>query len=378
MPDTPGISAHDRALRFESLAENAAEAIFAITVDDHVLYANPAAERILGWTREEMLSMPFTRLIPERFRKDHRAGLERYTATNEKRIRWDGIELVALHRDGREIPVEVTFGEHEQGGERFFTGMMRDITDRHVARQEAESRRKELETVIESKARLIRGFSHDIKNPLGAVDGYAQLLQDGLMGELNEKQLQAIGRIRGGVATALELIDNVVEFARAEAGQIEVRVHPFNADSLVRDLVEEHRAAAEKAGVQLRAGRTEGGELHCDAIRIRQVLANLVTNAIKYGASVGCEISVEARREEGPKPCVLFSVADTGPGIPPEKQHLLFNEFTRLHSGQKEGSGLGLAISRRIARVLGGDISVDSTPGEGSTFTLSIPAPRTS
>ncbi len=242
------------------------------------------------------------------------------------------------------------------------------------AHAEADDRRLDLERMIANKSRLIRGFSHDIKNPLGAADGYAQLLLDGLMGELTPKQEESMGRIRAGIATALGLINDVVEFSRAETGQIEVRPSPFIADALVREVVEEHRAEASRAGATIQTGELGGGRIICDAIRIRQILGNLLSNAIKYGGTDG-PITVDARRENGEPSRILFSVSDSGPGIPLEKQHLLFEEFQRLHTGKKEGSGLGLAISRRIARVLGGDIIVDSDAGRGSTFTLWIPAP---
>jgi PAS domain S-box-containing protein len=564
----------ERQERFQSLAGNAAEAIVSLDTNDRILFANPAAERIFGYSGEELLQMPFTNLIPERYREQHRRGMQHYMDTEQRRIPWDGVELVGLHRDGHEIPLDVTFGEFRQGNQRLFTGLMRDITERkrieaerdrlfareselraaaeregrrsrflatasvmlsssldlpttlqnlanlaieviadwcvidvatsadvmervagahkdesrlplvrdlmrrfppetgsdnpavrslnagepvvlnsmteekllsisrnaeharlvadigvhslmsvplgmsgeylgvitfvrdrssgtfdeadvlfaqdlatraalaisnarhysdaEASRAQAEQDRLALERAIEGKSRLIRGFSHDIKNPLGAADGYAQLLLDGLMGELSQKQHESLQRIRAGIATALGLINDVVEFSRAETGQIEVRPSPFNADALVREIVAEHHAAAEQAGTNVRAGVLQGGQLTCDAIRIRQILSNLVSNAIKYGGSDE-GVVVSAEREDEPHPRILFSVTDRGAGIPAEKQHLLFEEFTRLHTGKKEGSGLGLAISRRIARVLGGDILVDSTEGRGSTFTLWIP-----
>lgn len=284
------------------------------------------------------------------------------------------LTLVRGHAAGIFEPGEIAFAQDLASRAALAISNARHYTAAEQARGQAEQDRLELERVIQGKSRLIRGFSHDIKNPLGAADGYAQLLLDGLMGELTEKQHQAIDRIRTGIATALDLINDVVEFSRAETGQIEVRPSPFNADALVREVVLEHRAAAEQAGVQVTAGALDGGPMTCDAIRIRQILGNLVTNAIKYGGTDG-DIVVGVVREDGEFPRVLFSVADAGQGIPVEKQHLLFEEFTRLHTGKKEGSGLGLAISRRIARVLGGDILVDSAAGRGSTFTLWVPAP---
>lgn len=374
--------------RFVALAENAADAIVTITAEDRILFANPTALKMFGYTWEELESLPFTHMIPERFREGHREGMARYIATGKRRIAWNGVELTGLHREGWEFPVEVTFGEFTQHGERFFTGLMRDITERkrieaerdalfhaaESARSDAEAGRVELERVLAGKSRLIRGFSHDIKNPLGAADGYAQLLLDGIMGELSEKQVDALARIRTSIAVAIGLINDVVEFSRAESGQIEVRPQPFDADVLVREIVEEHRAAATQAGMELAVAEDSAGELVCDPVRIRQILGNLLTNAIKYGGGNG-RIEVSARRQPE-EARVLFTVADNGPGIPPDRQHLLFEEFQRLHTGQKEGSGLGLAISRRIARVLGGDILVDSEPGRGSAFTLWIPAAR--
>jgi signal transduction histidine kinase len=231
---------------------------------------------------------------------------------------------------------------------------------------------QEIERVRESKVRLVRSFSHDIKNPLGAADGYAQLMLDGLMGDLSGKQQEAVARIRAGIATALGIINNVVEFARAEAGQIEIRPSPFAADAVVREVIADHRAAAESAGVTLVTGPLHGGRITSDAVRVRQILDHLVSNAIRYGAAGGT-VTVASALEGGEPPFLLFTVCDEGQGIPEDQQPLLFKEFQRLHGGRKDGTGLGLAISRHIARALGGDIIVDSAAGRGSTFTLRIP-----
>ncbi|MEO5511217.1 MAG: HAMP domain-containing sensor histidine kinase [Longimicrobiales bacterium] len=248
--------------------------------------------------------------------------------------------------------------------------------------KEAQAGNQEIELVRESKVRLVRAFSHDIKNPLGAADGFAQLMLDGLMGDLSDKQQDAVTRIRASIATALSIINNVVEFARAEAGQIEIRPSPFATDSLVREVVAEHGAAAEAAGVTLATGPLDGGRITSDAVRIHQILGHLVSNAIRYGGAggegvapgAGGTVTVSATLETGDLSRVLFTVTDEGQGIPEDEQHLLFQEFQRLQGGRKEGTGLGLAISRHIARALSGDVIVDSATGRGSTFTLRIPA----
>jgi len=251
------------------------------------------------------------------------------------------------------------------------------------ARAEAERRRAELLRLTESRSRLMRGFGHDVKNPLGAADGYLQLLEEGVAGELDEKVREGVSRARRSIRTALELIEDLLALARWEASSVEVEPSPTDVREAVRTIVEEYRAQAEAKGLDLRTELPDELPLiECDAARIRQVLSNLLSNALKYTERGSITVRVE-EREGGAAPApgkwVAVDVVDTGPGIPEEKQRLLFREFTRLEPGRRRGAGVGLAMSRRIARALGGDVTLDSTPGKGSTFTLWLPLvePRT-
>ncbi len=244
------------------------------------------------------------------------------------------------------------------------------------ARSEAVQRREELERVSESRTRLMRGFSHDVKNPLGAADGYAQLLEDGILGDLSTKQLESIQRIRRSIQTSLHLIHDLLELARAEAGQIEIDSVRTDVAELAREAVEDFRAQATAAGLGLEMSVDRALPAETDPARVRQILSNLLSNAVKY--TPRGRITVEADlRTDGNAPReggrIAIHVTDTGPGIPPEKQELIFQEFTRLDPEAQHGAGVGLAISRRIARLLGGDITVESEAGHGSTFTLWVP-----
>lgn len=244
------------------------------------------------------------------------------------------------------------------------------------ARAEAERRREELERVTESRTRLMRGFSHDVKNPLGAADGYAQLLEDGILGELSAKQMQSVQRIRRSLQTSLHLIHELLELARAEAGQIELEPVLTDVAELVRDAAEDFRAQATAAGLGLEVRATAALPAHTDPIRVRQILSNLLSNAVKYTPRGGIVVEAELRTDgRAPRDgdWIAISVTDTGPGIPAEKQELIFEEFTRLDPEAQHGAGVGLAISRKMARLLGGDISVESEVGRGSTFTLWLP-----
>ncbi|HEY8470659.1 MAG TPA: ATP-binding protein, partial [Longimicrobiales bacterium] len=244
---------------------------------------------------------------------------------------------------------------------------------------EAEARRLEVERVVESRARFIRGITHDLKNPLGAADGYAQLLEAGTGGELTPGQREWVERLRRSIGQALAIIDDVLLLSRAEAGRLEAQPEPVDLPRLVRETVEDHQAAARSAGLDLRMEPAAGPTrpILTDPGRVRQILGNLLSNAVKYtpaGGRIRVATSVRAGpRELGRAPAAAIAVQDTGPGIPPEAQARIFEEFTRVDSSAARGAGLGLAISQRLARLLGGIITVESAVGRGSTFTLWLP-----
>jgi PAS domain S-box-containing protein len=242
--------------------------------------------------------------------------------------------------------------------------------------EDSEQKREELEEVMESRVRLIRGFSHDVKNPLGAADGFLDLIESGVITD-PEKRASSLTRARRAIRSALGLINDLVELARAEAGQIEITPEPVDVRSVATEMTEEYRAQAAAKGLALDCHMPDEFPLvESDASRLRQILGNLISNAVKYTPDGRIDVRVMSRARDGGSAaaeCVAVDVSDTGMGIPEEKQHLLFREFTRLDPEATHGAGLGLAISRRVAQALRGDITFRSEPGRGSTFTLWLP-----
>jgi PAS domain S-box-containing protein len=238
--------------------------------------------------------------------------------------------------------------------------------------QDSEQRREELETVMESRTRLIRGFTHDLKNPLGAADGYLDLVETGVVTDPERVEL-SVSRARRAIRSALGLIHDLTELALAESGQIEVHLAPIDVRIIAWEMAEEYRAQAEAKGLAIRCeAPRELAVTLSDASRIRQVLGNLISNAVKYTDGGGVEVRVKTV-SEGAGAWIAIGVRDTGPGIPQERQHLLFREFSRLEPMRAPGAGLGLAISQRIAEALDGRITVESQVGTGSEFALWIP-----
>ncbi|HET7564508.1 MAG TPA: GAF domain-containing sensor histidine kinase [Gemmatimonadaceae bacterium] len=241
----------------------------------------------------------------------------------------------------------------------------------------AQRRHEELEHVMESRARLMRGFGHDVRNPLGAADGFLELLEDGIMGALTEQQRDGVHRARNLIHTALDLISDLLDLARAEAGQIDIHPQPVDVRDSVRELAGLYQAQAEAKRLSLDAHIPDDFPVtQSDASRIRQILGNLISNAVKYTDAGGIRVVLDIRSGDdapGHGRWITVDVSDTGPGIPREMQSHIFQEFMRLQSNGEGGAGVGLAISQRIAHALGGAITVQSEPGAGSTFTLWIP-----
>jgi len=233
---------------------------------------------------------------------------------------------------------------------------------------------------VEARSHLIRGFTHDVKNPLGAADGYADLLEIGVRGELNDEQAETIGKIRGCIRTAIEIIDELLDLSRLESGGVNLVREQTNVDDLAAECVRAHQTAAEAAGIDLTftaSASRKPAIAHTDPARVKQILGNLISNALKYTPAPGrVEVRVENQATRGaphPGSWISIAVEDSGPGIPPEELDRIFDEFHRVPGSAGHGHGLGLPISRGVARLLGGDVTVQSTLGQGSEFRLWIP-----
>lgn len=286
----------------------------------------------------------------------------------------DALGVLELHR----APGQPPFHTEDIARARTFADLAALAFYKVALLQQSEQRRLELEHTIESRARLIRGFSHDVKNPLGAAEGYAQLLEEGIVDELTPRQKESVGRIRRSIRSALRLIDDVLDIARAEARQLPLEQEPVDVRRVAAEIAGEFRAAAESKGITLETRLPDAVPvIESDERRIRQILGNLLSNAIQYTPQQGRVVVRVASGEAGKAPAagrwIAVAVEDNGPGIPREQQQAIFEEFTRGETGQGRGAGIGLAISRTLARALGGDITVESEVGRGSTFTVWLP-----
>lgn len=382
----------EQGARFRQIAENLGDVVWLSEPDfRRHLYINRAYERIWGRSRESLGQNPesFIDSVHPADRARVREALaslaENFTDIEFRVVRPNGEVRWVWNRS---FPVRNAAGKVFR-----ITGIIEDITDerRHAsereellrkeqeAREIAERRQRELEQVMESRVRLIRGFTHDVKNPLGAADGYLAMLEEGALGALPSRHQETLTTVRKLIGHALELIHRLLDVARAEAGQLAVHEQPTDMRSVVREVVESFQGQARARHIRLDLELdAHVPVLRTDPALVRQIVGNLVSNAVKYtgeGGRVCVEVRVEDSKSDGMRYAKVI-VADNGPGIAPDKLPLLFIEFTRFDAGAAEGAGIGLAISQKIAEALRGSIIVDNRPSAGCTFTLQLPMPK--
>lgn len=245
-------------------------------------------------------------------------------------------------------------------------------------RAQADAALAEAARVADERTRLLRGITHDVKNPLGAARGYAELLAMEVKAPLAPGQKPLVAGVERSIDSALAIIADLLDYARAEGTAVNLRRVRVNLNELVAQAVEDYRAVAFQAGHEIEAVAPDGAVVaHTDPGRVRQVLDNLVSNAVKYTPAPG-RVTIRARTVLDPDAphsgaWAVVEVADTGPGIPPVHRDAVFDEFTRLHDGTPiPGHGLGLATARRLARQLGGDLTI-ADADRGATFVLWLP-----
>jgi signal transduction histidine kinase len=245
--------------------------------------------------------------------------------------------------------------------------------------QISEERRLELEEVLASRASLSRSITHDLKNPLNVILGHMQLLEQKIEGDLTPAQQDRIRNVVKAAALMLDLINSLLEVERLRSGQLEVQFKDVDLATFVEEVAEHQRAAVEAAGLRLDIDIDQSiGRVATDPGRLRRILENILSNAVKYSDEgyVRVSAATSASPARGPGEWIVITVEDTGRGIPREQLGQIFQEFSRLESGTIPGSGLGLAVSSRLARMLGGDLTVQSEVGKGSMFSLWLPRAR--
>src|SRR6266446_5190906 len=341
---------------------------------------NPSFERTLGFTAEELLAKPYLEFIHPDDRQAttvqaHRVETHEVLAFENRYLCKDGSYKWLLWN-----AVSVREQEVIYAVARDITERKRDETEKHkfaerlaASNQELELRNREVERATHLKSKFLASMSHELRPPLNAIVGFSDLLAEQTAGELNDKQKRFVNHIKEGSAHLLQLINDILDLSKIEAGQLEIRCEDFLVQDALPEVLSTIRPLAMAKNIEVQQKLRTDRPVYADRVRFKQILYNLLSNAVKFTPKGG-RIEIDCF-ESGSQ--IGLSVTDTGIGIRPEDQKVVFEEFRQVEGKRgavNEGTGLGLAITKRLVEQQGGNISLSSEPGRGSQFTFTLPA----
>jgi PAS domain S-box-containing protein len=354
-------------VRFRALAETANDAILTIDDESRIVHCNAAVERIFGHAGDDLLGQSLVILMPERFRPLHREGVRRYLETGDSRIIDRTIELVGLHRDGYEVPIELSLSAWGTEDQTYFTGIVRDVTARKQAEEVLTEKMQELSRSNAELALFTYVASHDLREPLRTVASNVQLVERRLGDRLDSATRKSIQFALDGVYRMQRLIEDLLAYSRVGTEGREFEI--VESTTLFDEARDNLRATIDAEGGEVT--RDELPRVRGDRVQLTQVLQNLISNALKFHDERPPRVHVSAERDDDHW---VFSVRDQGIGFDPAFADHVFTIFQRLHPPETyPGTGIGLAICRKIVERHGGRIWAESVPGEGSVFRFTLP-----
>lgn len=365
--------------RKTAIFEASLDCIISMDPEGKIIEFNKAAELTFGHRREDVIGREMAEvIIPPRMREAHRNGLKKYLSSGVGPVLNKRLELSAIRSDGSEFPVELTIVELKLPNQTIFTGFLRDITDRKRTEDELKRSKESAEIANNAKTYFLANMSHEIRTPLGAILGFSELMQSP---DQTPSDIVNWGqKIKNNGEHLLKVVDEILDISKVEAGRLEVEFEDIDTQGTIFGVVNLFSQQVHDKNIKLDVHLKTPipKTIKTDPTRIKQVLLNIIGNAIKFSPSESqIDIEISLMKDTTP-PQIVFTVKDQGPGLAPEQVGRLFQPFVQADSSYTRkfgGTGLGLALAKRLAKNLGGDVTLKHTqPGKGSTFQISIEA----
>jgi PAS domain S-box-containing protein len=361
--------------RFRLMVQGAKDyAMFMLDRKGTVVSWNEGAQRIKGYKADEIIGRHFSTFYPAEDVAAGKPAWELKVAVSEGRVEDEGWRV---RKDGTLFwaNVIITAIRNPSGELLGFAKLTRDLTERRAAQERAIADARhlaEIQASNKSKSEFLAAMSHELRTPLNAIGGYTELIEMGVGGSVSEQQREYLERIRGSQQHLLALINNLLNYSRIESGQLTYVREPVELhDSVERVMTMVTPQANAKRLALTHGSCSDNVVASADRLKVEQIVLNLLSNAVKFTPERG-KITVTCRATDD---VAIIDIRDTGPGVPADQHNVIFEPFVQLGrslTSAHEGTGLGLAISRDLARAMDGDVTVESTPGEGSTFTLRL------
>jgi len=360
--------------RTRAILRNLGDGVVQIDADGTILSANQAVLTLFGYAEEELLGHNVSLLMPEPHRSAHDGYLARYRATKRSTVIGHAREVEGLRKDGTPFSLELKVNELIEYGDVTYIGVLRDISRQKAAEAAREAARADAERLARAKSEFLANMSHEIRTPLNAVLGFARM---GTRDASGHPCAGTFARIQEAGSHLLGVINDVLDYSKIEAGKMTVESTPFRLGRVIHNARDFLADSARQKGLEFVVVSAPDlpDWVAGDALRLQQILNNLLANALKFTNSGTVFMKVERDADR-----IAFRVTDTGIGMSEEQLGRLFSPFEQADSSTTRrygGTGLGLAICLNLARLMGGDIGVDSMPGSGTTFTVRLPLPET-
>ena len=359
------------AKRYGQILETSFDAFVGMDSGGRITDWNMQAENIFGWPRAEVIGQVLAeKIIPAQHRRTYLTEIRKLRALCQNTAAHDRFEIGAVRRDGGSIPAEVTISAMRSDKSHEFAAFVRDLSERKRFEQDLREAKEAAEVANQAKSTFLATMSHEIRTPMNGIMGMTELV---LETELNSEQREHLGLVKFSAEALLEIINDILDFSKIEAGKMELESIPFELRESLGETMKTLGIRAHQKGLELVFDvRPEVPEaLLGDPGRIRQILINLVGNAIKFTERGEIVVSVEEESEESNATRLHFAVRDTGVGVPAEKQARIFEAFSQADGTMARkygGTGLGLTICTRLAELMHGRVWMESEPGQGSTF----------
>lgn len=362
--------------KFKAVTQSASDAIVSINESGEIFFWNKSADTMFGYSNEEIIGKSLQLIIPNRFWQGHKSGLKRFRETREPKVIGKTVELIGRKKDGNEFPIELSISNWDMKDEICYSGIIRDISERKQIERAMHQAKLEAEKAASVKAEFLANMSHEIRTPMNGVIGMTGLLLDT---ELNAEQKDCVETIRASGDALLTIINDILDFSKIESGNLLLEMQSF----YLHDSIEESfdflasKAAQKNLEMAYDFENNVPEVIIGDITRLRQILINLLGNAIKYTEEGEIAVTVNAEEKEDGKYKIHFAVRDTGIGIPKDRMNKLFQSFSQVDTSTTRrfgGTGLGLAISKRLSEIMGGTVWAESELGKGSVFNFTIQA----
>lgn len=364
------VQLQEREGNLRQLITYAPDAIIVIDTESNILLWNPKAEHLFGWTADEVVGTPLSdKIIPPAHRDAHHNGMKRYLATGEARVLNQTIEITAINKTREEFYISLTISSSALGGQPAFIAFIRDISPQKKAELELQKKQQELEASIRELEQYAWLTSHDLREPLRKIITFSDLLLTKDRETLAPKAAQQVSKIYNAALRMNALVQAVLEYSSFGAGQQLFESTDLN--NLVSDVLTDLEVAISSSGATVSVGPLPA--IEAIPFQMRQLFQNLISNALKYGREdARTQVHVEA--ETAAEGSVRIFVRDNGIGIDAADTEKIFRPFQRLQTlGRTEGSGVGLAICKKIVEKHRGSIAVESAPGAGAAFIVTLP-----